>query len=132
MPRIPAATEAPPGLIASIRGFSATWVGLFKTRLELLSTDLEGQRHWFGQMLFLGVASVFCLSFGLLLFTLFVVVCFWDSHRLAVLAGFTLLYLGAGVASAVVMRSRAKNRPKFLAATLDELSKDYKRLTFHR
>ena len=129
MPTLPAATEAPPGLIASVRSLLATWVALLKTRLELLSADLEEQRQCLSKIVFLGVASIFCLSFGLLLLTLFVVVWFWDSYRLAVLGGFTLLYLGAGVTTAVVMRKRVMNKPKFLATTLDELSKDYKRLT---
>jgi len=129
MPTIPAVTEAPPGLIASVRSLLATWVVLLNTRLELLSADLEEQLQFLGKIVFLGVASIFCLSFGLLLLTLFVVVCFWDSYRLEVLGGFTLLYLGAGITAAVVMRNRVKNKPRFLATTLDELSKDYKHLT---
>jgi len=129
MPTHPAATEAPSGLIASISSFLATWVALLRTRLELLSTDLEEQRQCFSKIVFLGVASVFCLSFGLLLLTIFIVVCFWDTYRLPVLAGFTLLYLGAGIATTWAMRNRVKNKPKFLASTLGELSKDYKHLT---
>jgi len=129
MPPLPAATEAPSGLIATVRSWLATWVALLKTRLELLSADLEEQRQSLSKIVLLGVASIFCLSFGLLLLTLFIVVCFWDTHRLAVLGGFTLLYLGAGVSAAVVMRNQVKNKPKFLATTLAELSKDYKHLT---
>jgi len=129
MPPLPAATDAPPGLIATVRSWLATWVALLKTRLELLSADLEEQRQSLSKIVLLGVASIFCLSFGLLLLTLFIVVCFWDTHRLAVLGGFTLLYLGAGVSAAVVMRNQVKNKPKFLATTLAELSKDYKHLT---
>jgi len=129
MPAPPAATESSPGLLASVRALLATWVALLKTRVELLSTDLEAERQWLGKMVLLGVASILCLSFGLLLLTFFVIVWFWDSYRLAVLGGFTLLYLGAGVTAALVMRDRIKNKPKFLGTTLEELSKDYKHLT---
>lgn len=129
MPTLPAATEEPPGLIAVVRALVGTWVGVLRTRLELLSTDLEEQQQFLSTIVLLGVVSIFCLSFGLLLLTLFVVVCFWDTYRLTALGGFTLLYLGAGVTATVMMRNRLKNKPKFLATTLGELSKDYKHLT---
>jgi uncharacterized membrane protein YqjE len=131
MPTTPPASKAPPGLIGSIRGVLATAVSLLRTRLELLSTDFEDQRQWLSQTLILAAAALLGLSFGLLLLTFFVVVCFWDSHRLIVLAGFTLLYLGAGVGAVMAIRQRAKNRPRLLASTMDELSKDYQRLTFN-
>jgi len=129
MPTLPDATKAPPGLIASVRSLVATWVALLQTRLELFSTDLEDQRQYVTRIVLMGVASIFCLSFGVLLLTLLVVVCFWDTHRLAVLGGFTLLYLGAGVTTAVATRNRVRNKPKFLGTTLDELSKDLNHLT---
>jgi uncharacterized membrane protein YqjE len=129
MPTLPAATEAPPRLIASLRSLVATWVAVLQTRVELFATDLEDQYLCISKIVFLGVASIFCLSFGVLLLTLFVVVWFWDTHRLEVLGGFTLLYLGAGLTAAVALRNRVKSRPKFLGTTRDELSKDYKHLT---
>ncbi|MFO1499601.1 MAG: phage holin family protein [Verrucomicrobiota bacterium] len=116
--------------MASVKGYLATWVELFRTRMELLTTELEEERERVQQAFLLATVAVLCLTCGALLATLFVVVAFWETpYRLAVLGGFALLYFVAGGIVAMLTRRQLRNRPKFLAASLGELSKDYQQLS---
>jgi len=123
--------EAPPraGLMQSVRACLALWVALLKTRIEIISTELEEAKLHFEEMVLLAVVSIFCLSFGLLLLTLFVVVLFWETYRWQVLGGFALLYLVAGFGAALALRKKIKSKPKLFAITVEELGKDYAHLT---
>src|SRR4051812_22038727 len=96
MPDSTASTPPPGGIVDSIRSFLASWVAMIKTRVEIVSVELEEQREWIEQLMLLALAALFCLSLGLILLTLLIVVLFWDSHPLWVLGGFAFLYLGAG------------------------------------
>jgi len=119
-----------PSLFQSLKGYLATWVELLRTRLELFSTELQEEKERAQQMVVLAAVSMLCLAFGVLLMTLLVVAACWETqYRLVVLGGFALLYLAAGIVIAVVLRRKNQNRPKFFAATLAELSKDYQHLS---
>ncbi|OGA95390.1 MAG: hypothetical protein A3G27_12820 [Betaproteobacteria bacterium RIFCSPLOWO2_12_FULL_66_14] len=119
---------APSGLLGSAARMLATLLGLLHTRLELLVVELEQEEERLKEAVLLGVAAVFCLSFGLLLLTLFVVVAFWDDNRLLALGSLTVLYFALGAAAVLVLRARSKSRPRPFAATLEEIDKDRERL----
>lgn len=125
------AAERPgaPGLWQGATRLLGGVLGLLHTRLDLLVVELEEEKERLKQAVLLAVAGMFCLSFALLLLTLFVVVAFWDSHRLIALGGLTLLYFLMGVAALLVLRAKARARPRPFSATLDEISKDRERLT---
>jgi uncharacterized membrane protein YqjE len=112
------------GLMDSIKLCLSTWVELLKTRIEIISTELVEAKERLEQLVLLAVVSIFCISFGLLLLTLFVVLLFWDTARLQVLGGFAVLYLGVGVAAVLTMRKKAKETPKLFSTTVAELAKD--------
>src|SRR6185369_7593748 len=78
---MPGSSTAPPsGMTDSIRSFLASWVAVIKTRVEIISVEIEEQREWIEQLLLLAVAAAFCLAVGMILFTFFFVVLFWESH----------------------------------------------------
>ena len=112
-------------MVNSVRSFMASWVALLRTRLEILSLEIEEQREWMEHIVLLTIASLFCVSFGLLLLTLFVVVLFWENYRLWVLGGFALLYLGGGLALVLSLRRKSRNRPRIFSTTTTELAKDH-------
>ena len=123
-------SQSPPGIFQSLKKFLATWVDLLRTRLDLISTELEEEREWLQQIVILGAAAFLCLAFGVFLVTLFVVVFFWDSnYRLVVLGGLALIYLAAGIVLASIARRKSQLRPKLFSASLGELDKDYRRLS---
>lgn len=121
---------SPLRLFDSAKRYLATWVDLFRTRLDLFTTELQEEREHLQQSLLLAATALFCLAFGILLVTLFVVVAFWDTnYRLVVLGAFALLYLVTGAVVAAITRRKQKARPKLLSATLGELAKDYRNLS---
>ena len=129
MPTATTQTAPPPGgIFDALRSFMATWVAVIKTRVDLISVEIEEQRAWLEHLMLLAVAATFCISLGLVVFTLFVVMLFWESYRLWVLGGFALLYLGGGLFLAMKVKGILKNRPKMFSGTTEELTKDYVRL----
>jgi uncharacterized membrane protein YqjE len=112
------------GPLDSVRALGATIVEALETRVELALVELreEGERR--KGMVVLAVTGALFLSMGLLLAALVVVVFFWDTHRLAAIAGVTLLYLGIGVGAFLRLRERARSAPPPFEATLRELAAD--------
>jgi uncharacterized membrane protein YqjE len=122
------ADSASPKLLDSLKLYVSGWIALLKTRLEILSNEIEEERERLRQVLLLGVACAFFTTLGVLLLTFLVIALFWE-QRLAVLGAFTVVYLAAGVAAGIVMRKKAKIRPKLFSASLAELRKDERQLT---
>jgi uncharacterized membrane protein YqjE len=69
-----------------------------------------------------GIAIVFALM-TLVMLTLTVVVIFWDSHRLLVLAVITVIYAVAATVAILKLRSRLQRWESF-SATMEEFKKD--------
>ncbi|MFT3857916.1 MAG: phage holin family protein [Aquabacterium sp.] len=115
-------------LLSSLQGLSATLVAILQTRLELLATEVEEEKHrvlailgWGALAILMGtVASVFLAGF--------ITVLFWDSHPLLVLCLLTLAF--AAVCSAAVLRVRRLMQTPggMLAASLAELKADQEAL----
>ena len=125
----PASTAPPSGIVDSIRSFLASWVAVVKTRVEIISVELEEQREWLERLILLAVAALFCVSLGIILLTLFVVVFFWETDaREWVLGGFAALYLAGGLMLWLNLKQKLKSKPRIFSATAAELSKDYSAL----
>ena len=117
-----------PGFFDSLKAVITDFAALLHTRLELASTEFEEELERLKQMLLLAGIALFCFSVGVILSTIFVVVVFWDTHRLIALGGLAAFYLIAGLVVALVMRGKAAALPKFLSATISEFIKDRERL----
>ncbi len=116
------------GLLASLSTLAATLVAIAHTRLDLLSSDLEEEREHLLSLLVLSLSALFFLGIGVLLATLLVVVAFWDTYRLPVLAVLAGLFLAAGVTAWRIALHKARTKPKLFAASLSELLKDRQQL----
>ena len=117
------------GLFDSLKTLAATLVSMGRTRLELLSTEIEEDRVRLMSMLLWTLVALFCAALCTVLLTLLLVVVFWDTHRLLVLGILALLFLlGAAIAGRVVL-DKTKVRPRLFASSLAELSKDREQLT---
>jgi len=120
------ASAPPPGVIDSVRSFLASWVAVVKTRVEIISVEIEEQREWLESLILMALAALFCMSLGLILLTLFVVVLFWETEgRLWVLGGFAALYLIGGLVLWLTLRNKMKTKPRIFSTTAAELGKDY-------
>ncbi len=112
------------GLMGSLKRLADTLLVIVQTRLELLSNEIEDERLYIEQKLFYGGIALFFFGLTAILLTAFVVVVFWDSYRLLVLAGFTVMYLVAGLLAWSAMRRVARQKTKLFSASLAELVDD--------
>ena len=116
--------EQSAGLMESLRRLASTLVSIVSTRLELLANELQEERLHLRQMFVYALFAIFCFGMALLLLTIFVVVLFWDDHRLAVLGGLSILFFALSLLLATVLRVRARSRSKLFSFSIAELSKD--------
>lgn len=117
-----------PGLFESLRRLLGTGVALVETRLELVAVEFEEQvAHASGLLVWAVVAAV--LGFlTLLLLAATIILAAGEAHRLLAAAIVTGV-LGAGTVTSVLMlRRRLRRRPRFLAATREELRADARAL----
>lgn len=120
----PEAAGGAAGLGASLRSLGSALLDAVGTRAELALTELreEGERR--REMLVLGLVAGLFFGLALLLAALFVVVIFWDTHRLAALGGVTLLYAGVAAVALGALRAKQRASPAPFEATLRELAAD--------
>ena len=118
-----------PGLLQSLRNLAATLVALLQTRLELLGTELEEERLRLSQALLWGCIALAFLVLGVVMLTFFLVVLFWDTHRVLVSGLLAFIYLAVGVAAVIAARDRMRARSKLFSTSLAELAKDREQLT---
>jgi len=118
-----------PGLLTSLQRLMATLLEILQTRVEIVATEFEEERLRLRELVVFGILTLFFVGVGLTLLTLFVVVLYWDSHRIAVLGVVAFLYLGLGGLTGIILYRRLKSRPRLFAATLSELAKDRDQLS---
>jgi uncharacterized membrane protein YqjE len=117
------------GLFDSLKMLTATLIAIAHTRLELLSTELGEERVRLSSMLLWALVALFCAGLGAVLATLFVVLALWDTHRLLALGIPAILFLLGAALAWLVVRGKARGKPRLFTAPLMELSKDRKELT---
>jgi len=115
---------ASPGLLQSIHALADSLLATLEDRIELVSVELQEEKHrliqtfiWISAAVFTGVMAIAFASITL-------VYLLWESARLAALGGLTLLYTGALVAIIVGFRRHIARQPKPFAATLSEIKGD--------
>jgi len=116
------------GLLASVRRLGSTFVALLQTRLELLSTEAEEHIVRLARLWLYAAVALFLLALGVVGATMFIVVLFWDTHRLTAVGSLTVFYLVAGIAVAWYARREARAQPRLFASSLAELTKDREQL----
>ncbi|TFW10662.1 hypothetical protein E4L96_23355 [Massilia arenosa] len=102
----------------------ATLVAMLHTRLELAVVEIEEESQRFLRYLILSLLALFLFGIASVLVALFVIVLFWDSYRLAAVAGMALVFIAAGAILAVKVRAEMRAKPPLLADTIGELRQD--------
>lgn len=116
------------GLFESFKVLIAQVLAITHTRLDLLSTDMEGDRDRLLAILVLLLTALFCFGIGIVLLAVLIVVAFQNSSQLLILSGLTGIFLLAGAAAIGFILQRHKARPRLFAASLAELAKDVQQL----
>ena len=120
--------EASSSLMESIKRLLSTLASIVSTRLELLANEFQEERLHLTQMLVLALFTLFCFGIGVLLLTAFIVVLFWDEHRLAALGTLSVVFFALGVLTAVLLRGKMEAKSKLFSVSLAELAKDREQL----
>ena len=115
-------------LMGSAKRLLDMLLGVVATRLELLANELQEERLRLTQMLFFALGALFFLGMTVLVLTVFVVVLFWDEHRLVVLFMLSVFFFLAGLLMAMLYRQQARAKPRLFAASLAELHADHQQL----
>lgn len=121
-------TGAERGLFASLKRLAETLIATLQTRLELLSTEAEERALQYARGLLFAVAALIVGAVGMLVATVFVIVLFWDTHRLLAIALVALAYLATSFVLARRAQRAWRGQPRLFAATLNELAKDREHL----
>jgi uncharacterized membrane protein YqjE len=116
------------GLGASIRNLAQSLLGVFQTRLEILSTEIAEERFNLTRAAIVVVAVIFCFQAGAIFAVLFIVLAVGTENRLAAIGIAALALLLAAGGGALWLRHWLKTRPAFFADTIAELRKDRDRL----
>jgi len=125
--------RAPPvtGLFASVRDLLATALAIVHTRLELVTTEIEEELHRVAEILVWMFVVVFFAGLTVLMLAFVIVVAFWEEHRLLAASLTTLGFLAVTAVGLLVVRAKARARPKLLEATIEEIKRDREALGRH-
>jgi uncharacterized membrane protein YqjE len=115
-------------LLSSIKSLAATGVSIGKTRLELLSIDVQIARSKFLQSLVMIVSALFFLFFGLVMLALLIVIYSWESNRILALSLLTGAFISVGIVLAALVIQALRTMPKLFEASIAELAKDAEEL----
>jgi uncharacterized membrane protein YqjE len=123
-----AGAPRPPGLAGSLARLARTALGVLRTRLEILATEIEEERIRFAGLALHVAAIAFCVQMAVLLFVILLVVLLWESHRIVTLGVLSGAFFVGGIALALWLRHKLRTRPRMFASTLAEFGKDGERL----
>jgi uncharacterized membrane protein YqjE len=116
-------------LLSSIKGLAATGASIAKTRLELLSLDVQIARSKFITLLIMIVSALFFLFFGLVMLALLIVIYSWEADRMMALGLLAAAFLIIGLILALLITQSLRSMPKLFEASIAELAKDRKELS---
>jgi uncharacterized membrane protein YqjE len=118
--------EAPPpaGLRDALARLAQSALGTLRTRAELAGVELAIERERLVARLALLVGGVVAIAFAALFAGAFIIVLFWDTHRLPAIAAVALVHAAAGALLIAKARAIGREAPAPFAATFAELDKD--------
>lgn len=119
------------GLFASLQNLTGTLLSIVQTRLELMRVEIEEGRQRLIELLGIAFLALFCLSMGIVLLTILIVVIFWDTHRLLTLSLLTGCFLLIGGFLWLKTLKNLKGMPRMFEASLAEILRDHQKFKPH-
>ncbi len=112
------------GLASSIARLARTLVATLHSRAELFTLEIARERARVVRLILLSVAALVFGALALFTATIFVIILFWDGHRLMASGLLALLYVCIAAVLASLARQQAARAARPFASTLEELRKD--------
>ncbi len=109
----------------------STVVTMLHTRLSLISVELEEELIRFSSYLIYSLIALFCGGMAISLIVLFVIVLFWDDHRIAALLSLIIFFSAASAFIATWLRMKILNKPHLFEQSIAEIKKDSELLFPH-
>ncbi len=117
-------TAASVGYLSSLRTLGDGFLAGAHERIELFTVELREEKFRQMQTFIWLSAAVFTGMMAITFASLTLVYLFWESSRLAVLGGLTVIYAGALVVIIIAFRGFLARQPNPFAATLQEIEED--------
>jgi uncharacterized membrane protein YqjE len=112
------------GAVGDIKGVVSTGVRAVRTRLELLAIEVKEEKAWAIRFIVIAVASLYLLTFGLLLGILAIVLFAAEENRPAILAICAGVFLAAGLGAGLWIKAKARSRGPLFDETIAVLKGD--------
>lgn len=117
-------TPGPSGLLGSLRGFADGLVGTVQDRIELLSVELQEEKHRLIQISIWISAIVMLAMLAFIFASVAVLIVFWDNARVTVAITLASAYALGLIGVVLGFRAYLARQPKPFAATLGEIKED--------
>lgn len=101
-----------------------TVIDVVRTRFSLLALEIAEEKARIPKLLGLALGAMISVVLGLLVLSAWVLVYFWDTHRLAAFLMMGFSYLGLGIILALSLKRSLSGPSLPFEATLAELEKD--------
>lgn len=111
-------------IFETVGRIGGTFVDMVRTRLELAAVEIQEETRRIVGYFALALLALILLGIALLLVALTIIIVFWDTHRIAAAIAMVVLFGGGAAFAAFKLKSAFTDRPRFMAATTDELNKD--------
>jgi uncharacterized membrane protein YqjE len=105
-------------------GVLDTILALIHTRLELFTTEIEEEIQRAASILLWGLVALFFGSLTVLFVAVTLLIVFWDSNRILAAGLITASFLILTLVFALLARARLRAKPRFMAASIEELKRD--------
>ena len=115
------------GLFSALKSLGTTLLASGKTRLELLSNEIETEKLRALQLVLVSQAMAFCFALGIILAVIFLVVLFWE-QRTMVLGIFTLVFFALGGFFLTRLKQATQRSDKVFSASIEQLQEDIRQL----
>jgi uncharacterized membrane protein YqjE len=115
------------GLFSAVRDIAATLLASGKTRLELLSNEIEVEKLRAVELILVALVMAFCFGVGILLAVALLVTLYWE-QRLVVLAVGALGFLVFGGVLLTRFKRGLRRPERVFAASVAELEQDLRQL----
>lgn len=111
-------------ILGDIRGIASTGVRAVRTRLELVAIELKEEKAWLIQSIVVAIASLYLVSFGLVLGIAALVLYAAAENRPMILTGCAGGFLLAGLGGGLYLYLQAKHREPVFNDTIKVLKGD--------
>jgi uncharacterized membrane protein YqjE len=114
----------PAGILDALKRMLATLAALLHTRLELFTTEIEEEIQRAASILLWALIALFFGSLTVLWVAVTILIVFWDDNRILAAALITASFLVLTLVFALLARAQLRAKPRFMAASIEELKRD--------